>query len=312
MATNKPVDKNKDGIPDGDVLSMDQLQARYKFAYDVIQGDPELIALWKKATNARKGYWTTEAFTAALHDTDWYKNKSEPARLAWVAERTGGADWQTQLSDAENRVREAALEIGATPSDADIARLTRDYIYQGWGDPARARQLDQALSQYIGSPDGGFMRGNAGTLQEQMKALAMANGLTFSDGYYEAAAKSVGARLTTADDWMRQIREQAASLWPTWKDQILAGSDAADLASGYINTMAQTLEISPTSISLDDPSIRSAMTHTDDQGNPVALSLWDFQRSLMQDERYKGTQKFNNDLASIGTDILKRMGFSGA
>lgn len=323
MATN-PADANKDGKVtkkeqaaydkaqktqgSGDTLSEADLEKRYNFAYDVITRDPELLSLWQKATNAKTGYWTAAQFQAALRDTDWYKTKSESARRAWTAEMLGGEDWNQQLSDAENRVRERAVQMGRRLSDEEAKTFARDYIYKGWGDGARAVEMDQALAAGLQN-DEGFMRGEAGTLQQRMLEVARNNGLTFSPDYYESAARSVASGLTTEDDWLREVREQAASLWPTMSDKIKSGLDAKALASGYINTMAQTLELDPEQVSLDDPFIRQALTSTDEQGNP--MSLWDFQQSLRKDPRWMQTKQANDQIASIGTDILKTFGFIG-
>ena len=157
-----------------------------------------------------------------------------------------------------------------------------------------------------------MLSGNAGDLQQRLMDIAEANGLTISRDYAAQAAKSVAMGLSTDEDWMRQTREQAASLWgPAWQDKIMSGVDAKQLASGYINLMAQEFEMNPESINLNDPYLRKAMTQVDEQGNPRTMSLFDFQQQLRNDPRWMQTKNAEDKVANIGNDILKMFGFAG-
>jgi len=329
MAPKKydPADANKDGkvtkkeqqrydksqnngAGAGDTLSKGELEKRYNFAYDVITKNPELYALWRKATNAKKGYWTAEEFESQLRGTDWYKNNADFTRKAWTAEQLGGADWDAQMEEARSRVQDAATQLGAPLSGDQIESLARDYIYKGWGEPSRQRMMEKAIAANIGpDAEGGFMRGGAGDLQQRMMEISQRNGLTFSNDYYAAAARSVASGLTTEEDWLRQQREAAASQWPTWADKIMGGLNMDDLSSGYRNIMAQVYEVDPDSIDLKDPYMRQALTQVDDQGNPVPMGLWDFEQQLKNDPRWMKTKQATNDIASVGMDVLRAFGF---
>jgi hypothetical protein len=298
--------KPKGSEPAQDKLSGAELEKQFGFAKDVIWQNKELRQLYQDAIREQ---WTPAMFDSKLKSSDWYANNAEYARKAWAAEKTGGADWQAQLQEAELKVEQRATAMGSPVSPEQKAALARRYIYEGWGDPARGGFMDDALAEMISTGDNGFMRGGAGNIQQKLMETARRNGIQYDQRYYEGAARSVAAGLTTEDDWLRDMRSQAASLWQPWSDKIMAGMDAQDLASGYINMMAQTMEIDADSISLHDPRLMKAITHVDDKGNPAPMGLYDFQMSLREDPAWKQTKQATDSISSIGMEILRRFGF---
>jgi hypothetical protein len=292
-----------------DTLNRQQLAAKYGFALKVIYSNPEIRSAFEQAVQQQA---TPEGFDAAIQNTNWYKNNSSSARAAWVAETMGGADWDTQKDAAEMAVKNAAVTAGAELTPEELDDLTRRYIYEGWSATERAGFLDRALAEQIDAGgEGEFLQGAAGSLQESLASTAERNGIKLGNDYYQAAARSVAYGLTTAEDWDRDVREMSASMWPPWKEKIMAGVDARDLASGYINVMSQTFEIAPEAVDINDPYIRQAMTGVDEQGNPVQLGLWDFQTKLREDPRWMGTKQATDKMSTIGNDILKMFGFAG-
>lgn len=305
-------DANFDFIPDKDKLTRKELAAQYQSAVGVIYSVPELKGVFEQAINEG---WTNDRMIAAVQNSDWYRNNNEYARVAWAQEQTGGADWKVGLENARSAVQQAATAAGASLTPAEADALARRYIYEGWGEDGRQGFLMQALSQEITylPDDRGNARlvGGAGELADGLRQLAYANGMNYSDSFYLSAAQSVAAGLTTAEDWERDMREQAASLWPVYGDKIRAGVNVFDLASPYIQTMSQEFEISPNDINLGDPYIREALTGVDDQGNPVAMGLWDFQKKLRKDPRWMNTAKAQNEVTGVAGRIMQMFGVLG-
>ncbi len=314
------VDKNMDGVVDPDRLSREEMAAQYQSAMGLIYSVPEISGLFTKAV---KQQWTPDRFNAEVQNSDWYRNNNKYFREAWAAENFGkvdgqtSADWQASLANARDTVQKAAVAIGSDVDPAQLDALARRYIYEGWGEEGRDSLMSRALSediQYLPSPSGKgtSMRGASGTLADNLKKLASANGLTYNDGWYQSAVKSVVAGLSTIEDKEREVREQAAGLWPTFSDRIRSGeATAMELASPYMNVMAQEFEMSPDSFNLNDPYIRSALTGMDDKGYPTATNLYDFQKKLRQDPRWMNTSKAQNDITSSAGKIMKMFGLIG-
>jgi len=288
--------------PPKDLVDKAELEKRFGFAKDVIWQNKELRGLYQRAI---KGQWTDAMFQSQLRGSKWYENNAEYARKAWVAERTGGADWEAQVSEAESRVQQQATAMGARLSPEQVKALGKRYITEGWGEASRQQFMSQALSESLSVGEGGFMAGAAGDFQQSLMETARRNGLKYSSGFYESAAKSVAQGLTSQEDWARDMRTQAAAMWTPWSDKIMAGVDAEDLMSGYKSMMAQTMEIDPDSIGLDDPRLMKAVMTQD--GKP--MGLYDFQLMLREDPAWMQTKQATDSVSSIGMDILRRFGF---
>jgi hypothetical protein len=291
-----------------DKLNRAELEASYKSAVGVIYAVPELRQLFEEALN---NGWAADRVTAAVQSSDWYRANNEYFRLAWAKQNVGGADWVAAQEIARLAVEKKAVAAGSQKSPEELEALTQRYIFEGWGEAGREALLDKALSESLTSGTNGFMRGAAGDLQTKLKDIAVSNGLPLSKKYYESAARSIASGLTTENDWIRDLRSQAASLWPSYAEKINAGLDVDALASGYVNTMADTLEIDPNEISLNDPYIRQALSNYDEKGNPMPMGLWEFGNKLRSDPRWMGTKQATDRISDIATTVLKTFGLRG-
>lgn len=292
-----------------DTLSRSELAKSYGYALRIIESDPELSDLFERAVNAKKGQWTATKFTAELMDTNWYQNNSEFARKALTAEALGGADWDAMLETARLNVQAVATNEGIDLDATQIDAYARQAIANGWDQPGREQLLRNALAQQLQTPaEGEFMQGQAGNMEQVWMQTAARNGLKLSREFFASAARSVAMDLSTVEDVERQIREQAASMFPVFSQQIMAGQDARDLASGYINMMAQELEMDPEMISLDDPMIRQAMGGVGEDGKPTVEGLWEFQQRVRQDPRWMQTKGAADAISGTVRSVMEVFG----
>lgn len=295
-----------------DTLSRSELAKSYGYALRIIESDPELSALFERAVNGKKGQWTATRFTAELMDTDWYQNNNEFARKALTAEALGGADWEAMLETARLNVQQVATNEGIDLDASQIDTYARQAIANGWDQPGREQLLRNALAQQLQTPaEGQLMEGQAGNMEQIWMQTAARNGLKLSREFFSSAARSVAMDLSTVEDVERQIREQAASMYPTYSQQILAGQDARDLASGYINMMAQEFEMDPEMIDLNDPMIREAMGGISEDGKPSVEGLWAFQQRLRKDPRWMQTKAAADEISSTARSVMEIFGLVG-
>ena len=287
----------------------------------VILNDPEIFDIHKRATEEEWFRYPEgrARYKAEIQQTRWYQENNQYARDAItkykLAQDGKGADWRMLLENARLAIQQRAAELGSELTPERLKQLEGQFVYGGWGAPGRTALLDRALSetvQYQQTPLGNkALRGQAGEVAQSLRQIAVNNGITYDDSFYQQAAQSVAFGLTSTEDWQRDIQEQAASMWPVFADKIRAGVSARSLASPYITTMAEEFEINPNDINLSDPYIRSALGGFSQDGNPEAMNLWDFQKKLRQDPRWMNTSKAQNEITSVTGRVMQMFGLMG-
>jgi hypothetical protein len=83
------------------------------------------------------------------------------------------------------------------------------------------------------------------------------------------------------------------------------GVDLQTIYTPYKNLMASTLEINPQTITLNDPTLRAAIT-TDKE-----VPLYEFERQLRKDNRWQYTNQAKSEVGDATQRILKDFGFMG-
>jgi hypothetical protein len=301
--------------PDGqDTLSIDDLAASVGFTGEFLQANPDLEAIWTQAVNEKwndGGSVGQQKFINAIHASDWWKKHSDSARNYLISSLQGGRDFDLLRQDASAAIQAIATKVGADVSDPTVLdKLTTAYLWNGWD--KRPDQLAQALTGDLGGKFGSNLlnmdSGNAQNITMQLRELANANGVKFDEGYYNGAVKMVVSGMRTVDDYMAEIRDHAASLYPAYKDRIAAGENAADIASPYMQRMADTLELNRDQIKLDDPWISRALGGVDEKGNPAAMPLWGFDQQLRKDPRWQSTNNAYDSYARVANHIAQTWG----
>jgi hypothetical protein len=142
-------------------------------------------------------------------------------------------------------------------------------------------------------------------VRQDLTRTALANGLKLD----EDQILNFEARLKAGEDIdaiKSTIRKTAALGMPDSVKQIVdSGVDLSTVYSPYRSILAQTLEINPNSITLDDPTLRMAI------GPDKEMSLYEYQRSLRKDNRWQYTEQARSEASDIATTVLRDFGFMG-
>lgn len=155
------------------------------------------------------------------------------------------------------------------------------------------------------------VKGAAGATADalaQLRQVAAANGFNFdkdfalqADGWLREIAKG-----KPIDDFARLIRSQAKLGLPEKVGSLIdQGLDLANIYAPYRNAMASLLEVSPDSIKLDDPLLRSAY------GQDKEMSVYDFKRAIRKDPRWQYTDNAREEVSNIALNVLRDFGFQG-
>lgn len=276
------------------------MASRYGMALAVINSDPSLRAVFDQAI---ANDWTEAEFVARARETDWYRKNSETARQSLVLKSTDPATWDQRVNSMRHQIAIMANQIGAPISRDALMRLAEQAITFGWN----TEQVRLTLSQYVVAVDDRWM-GQAAQWETELRDYAQALGIKPTDkwmqGYLQRAAGDQGASVETGKEVLRQM---AASAFPHLAERIEAGETLEQIASGYIETMARTLELNPSAINLDDPKIRGALAATGQDGKPTMKSIWEFEKELRRDPRWSKTKNAQNEVSAvvrqIGTDF---------
>ena len=150
--------------------------------------------------------------------------------------------------------------------------------------------------------------GEIGNALDALRSVARANGFNLEkdfglqlDGWLQRISRG-----ESLDDFTRLIRQQAKLGLPEKVGTLLdEGLDLDNIYAPYRTRMANLLELTPDSISLDDPLLRSAY------GQDKEMSLYDFQRAVRKDPRWQYTDNARQEVSSVALQVLRDFGFQG-
>jgi hypothetical protein len=140
---------------------------------------------------------------------------------------------------------------------------------------------------------------------QTLQGVADKNGITLSPDQLE----TFSLRVKKGEDVSivgNDIRKLAAIGRPDNVKKLLeSGVDLSTIYSPYKDVLAQTLEINPNGITLNDPALRMAI------GPDKEMSLYDYQRALRKDPRWQYTDNARQTVSSGLTQVLRDFGFQG-
>lgn len=286
----------------GNSPAAQQFADNYGYQLAFLKSSPELYGVFQKAMS---GNWDSTKFVAAVKDTNWYKTHGDAYRTNTSLKYSDPASYNQKLNSSLATTHDIAASMGASLSSAQLAKINEDSVLFGWNDA----QIRDTMSHYINHVNGTSV-GTAGDVRQSLQQTAFRNGINLSSGYIDTQAQAVARGDITIANAQQAIRSTyAKSIAPGFAKELDGGQDLYDLASPYMQTMAQTLELNPSSVTLFDPSIKKALaTSTGKDGTATSVPLWQFQENLKQDPRYMQTTQAQNDVMATGKKVLTDMG----
>ena len=293
------------GLPE-DKLTKKGLRADFAITKAQLDLDDELFDLFATAFEQE---WDKARWDVEFKATDWYRKNARPMREYLLASvDPTNADFQRKRTDTIENVRRTAMNFGKNLSREKQEELAEQSLMLGWGEPGQEFNLIRAIDKVESDGEyGGDVRLNA----DNLKALAVANGVQYDDAWFTGAARSIATGLNNESTFTNAIKDQAASMFPVFKDQINAGLSMRQIASPYTKMMQDMWEVDANGVSLDDPTLLGALTNFDDKGNPRAVNLGEFRERLRKDPRFMNTTKAQNEVADIASGVLKMFGIGG-
>ena len=281
----------------------DEKLQQYGFVQGMLDAFPELRNLFDRAV---KGDWQADKFNAELQKTNWYRTQSDTKRKAIILQHTDPATYGKLWHDTQMKMWDLNGQLGAGANWDLINRISGQIIFEGLTDD-EARNM---FGQYMVFGKNGLAGGQAGQAQTDLQGYSYAMGVQNADQWMQDAVRQITMGNKSVQDYKNDIMSQAIAAFPGFEKQLKAGQTMQDLASPYMQSMSQILEIAPGSINMFDPSIRSAMSFKNSDGTSGTKPLWQFQNDLRADPRWKLTKNAQDATMGVAHKVLVDMGMA--
>lgn len=284
-------------------LSAQDFADQYGFAYGFLKTQPELWGIFQEAV---KGGWSTAEFQAKIQGTAWWRAHSDQTRKWDELVKTDPAEASQQRKNAAAHIQQAATAAGASLSSSTLAKLTESYLRFGWTDDL----LKQTLGSYVTPKSGGVYGGQAFKDQEAIQQYIGAMGVPWSQKTIGQYVQRIATGADSLEEVTALVKSYAKSMYPSLAPYIDKGMTVKDLADPYIQTMSQTLEMDPASITLRDPWIQKGLQSKDGKGQLTQMPLWQFQEQIRTDPRWDKTQNATDAAFSMVRKIGQDWGMA--
>jgi hypothetical protein len=311
-------------------LTIDEIYSKAAAEFGAIdtifKSNPELASLMTQAVTEG---WKPARWASELQNTNWFKSNATDLQQRGFYKRqytelmnaipAGAADRDTQiaaldgsttygrgLASIKRLIQAEAISEGAVIEDAALTTLAQDiYDHALEKDSLAIRDYVKAKIKY---QPGKILSGKAGEDLATLKQTAAANGLDIDKAFGTSLQgwlqKLAGGE--SVETYKNIIRQAAKAGLPERVGSLLDnGVDLETIYTPYKNILANTLEINPASITLNDPTLRSAI------GPDKEMSLYDYQRSLRQDARWQYTNNAREETSNAVMKVLQDFGFKG-
>jgi hypothetical protein len=202
------------------------------------------------------------------------------------------ATFRSKLQQAQTSVQNLAAAYGT--HGVNVPAMAERALLLGWNED----QIRDAIAGYV-VPRAQHYGGQLAAIEQQFRNTAANNGVRVSDAQMTQWMRSIVKGDASTEQYESMIRDIAAQTFSAYGEQIKAGMDLKDIASPYMQSMGQILELNPASLDLFDPTIRKALSFQDDKGVNVPMSISAFEKSLRQDKRWQYTKNAKDSARGI-------------
>lgn len=214
----------------------------------------------------------------------------------------GGVSVTTkQLNAARSAIEIAATELGVILEGNTLNSLANAYAR---GD-INATVLPYEIVRQ-GTID--YTKGKAAETVSNLRKTANAYGIEYNDDWYKTSVANVLTGKAAQETLSEKMKQDAKSRYPSLAPQIDAGYTVQSIASPYINSMSQILELNPETISINDPMIQRALVYIGPDGTPSQKPIWQMEQDARKDERWRYTQNAEKELMGTGINLLRKYG----
>jgi hypothetical protein len=264
----------------------------------LLESMPELQAV-KEALDAG----STAKALELLKRTNFYKNVDVKERRIQKLEQRGIYDNALEQYVLASRKRLVAQGINLDD------KTLLDYAEQAYDLGFTDNQFDQMiLKNSKAGKIGGGLEGQAYQLQAYANSFGVAK--MFNSSYWDQKKQDLFAGKITTEDIQTDIRNTAASAYPTYAEQIQNGVSVDALASAYKASIASILEFDADLLTYDNVHLRRAMQNVGPDGKPAVKPLWQFEKELRSTNEWQYTNNARDSIDNMGLKVLRDWGLA--
>lgn len=294
MADTSSLEGIAEASKTGSSFTPDMFQGKYG-VFEVLLDDPIYGAELKAIKNA------LDAKNQTLADDLWNRSKwgrlDTDAQTRYLLKLQNSNIYKERLKSFLVRLKPQLAAKGIKSDDATLEK----YFVDGIDDATIIDELTSGITAKGAA-------GQAATALDKLRNTARLNGFNLEKDFGNQIDSWLQriSRGESVDDFNRIIRTQAKLGLPEKVGTLLdEGLDLANIYAPYRNRMANLLEVSPDSISLDDPVLRMAY------GPEKEMSIYDFQRQVRKDPRWQYTDNARQEVSTAALGVLRDFGFQG-
>jgi hypothetical protein len=273
----------------------------YGISEALLASYPELqavYALFKQGKSA--------AALEALYKTDYYRNLSPAVKTRSKLKLEQPGVYADSFDKYKLSAKKRLVSTGIKIDDETLNQLAQQAYDQGLDD----NQFDVLIKtsgKILGY--GGQTLGSVSDLQSYSRAFGVDN--MFNKAYWDTQSAELAIGNTTAEDIQANIREVAASAYPSYAESIRKGVSVDALASAYKASYASILEVDPDSVDYNNPRLRRALQYIDPKtGQPGVMPIWQFEKDLRSTPEWEYTNNARDTMDSLTLKVFRDMGLA--
>ena len=272
--------------------------------------DPEIQKLLRDFKNSGKQGPDAEAeLELAIENSKWARGVSDRVRatVGTTLKMDEPTYQETRRREVE-RIKSLATIYGAEFDEATLNNLADNTLLLGWSD----EELRDSLIGTVGFGPA-YVKGLAGVSSQKLLQGIRDNGFDMSTSspefinYVKESIRLGGpdsaAGKSYLNDTIGNFRNQAAQLYPQFRNRFEQGANLSDVLSPYRTAAASMLEVPFESIGLQDDLMKQVLQSGD------TLNLFDFGKMVRKSPAWQYTSNAWDTILGTLEGVLEDFGF---
>jgi hypothetical protein len=272
--------------------------------------DPEIQKLLRDFKNSGKQGPDAEAeLELAIENSKWARSVSDRVRATVGSTlKMDEPTYQEKRRKEVERIKSLATIYGAEFDEATLNNLADNTLLLGWSD----EELRDALIGTVGFGPA-YVKGLAGTTSQRLIQGIRDNGFDMSTSspefinYVKESIRLGGPESAAGSNYLNDVignfRNQAAQLYPQFRNRFEQGANLSDVLSPYRTIAASMLEVPFESIGLQDDLMKQVLQAGE------TLNSFDFGKMVKKSPAWQYTSNAWDTILGTLEGVLEDFGF---